>query len=180
MLLRFLLKCLFAVPSTAPKLLRLSAPSPTVISLSWEAPTYTNGLLLGYLIEIDPVGHPELNITLKEVPANATSWTFSQCQSSQLYHFSLSAVNADGKGPADNGSIVTPNPGNCEFLLLLHGLEKRNSVYIVCFLSIHLFHYLLFVLFLHPHSLRFPVRVYREVYYNRQNLYRIKLVKERK
>ncbi|KAK7463223.1 hypothetical protein BaRGS_00038208, partial [Batillaria attramentaria] len=100
------------VPTSAPKILRLSAPSPTVISLYWAAPLFPNGPVLGYRINLNPIGHTELQQTTFEVPPNVTSWTFSQCQSSQLYLFSLSAWNAVGEGPADVGNITTPNPGN--------------------------------------------------------------------
>ncbi|XP_076466207.1 protein sevenless-like [Babylonia areolata] len=98
------------VPTSAPTITRLSAPSPTVVSLSWKPPTFPNGPLLGYRINLDPVGHQQLNVTTLEVPGNVTSWTFSQCQSSQLYRFSLSAWNAVGEGPSDSGNITTPNP----------------------------------------------------------------------
>ncbi|KAL8573555.1 hypothetical protein ACOMHN_047826 [Nucella lapillus] len=116
------------VPTTAPIIVRLSAPSPTVVSLSWRPPTFPNGPLLGYRINLDPVGHDQLSVTTLEVPGNVTSWTFSQCQSSQLYRFSLSAWNAVGEGPSDTGNITTPNPGNLsasETPYLLLGSENK-------------------------------------------------------
>lgn len=105
---------LLSVPASAPTITRLSAPSPTVISISWEPPVFPNGKLVGYKINLDPVGHPEVPKTMLEVPENLTSWTFSQCQSSQLYRFTLSAWNAFGMGPSDTANITTPNPGNCK------------------------------------------------------------------
>ena len=114
MLTPVLMSLFFTVPTSAPKITRLSAPSPTVVSLSWKAPVFPNGPLLGYRINLDPVGHEQLTVTTLEVPGNVTSWTFSQCQSSQLYRFSLSAWNAVGEGPSDSGNITTPNPGNCK------------------------------------------------------------------
>ncbi|XP_025097919.1 proto-oncogene tyrosine-protein kinase ROS-like isoform X4 [Pomacea canaliculata] len=116
------------VPASAPTITRLSAPSPTVISISWEPPVFPNGKLVGYKINLDPVGHPEVPKTMLEVPENLTSWTFSQCQSSQLYRFTLSAWNAFGMGPSDTANITTPNPGNLsasETPYLIFGAENK-------------------------------------------------------
>ncbi|KAK6171122.1 hypothetical protein SNE40_019378 [Patella caerulea] len=100
------------VPASAPLISSLSAPSPTVITLSWRPPFYTNGPLLGYRINLNPKGHPDLKEVTKEVPGNATSWTLGQLQSSQLYIVTLSAWNAAGEGPSSQGSATTLNPGN--------------------------------------------------------------------
>ncbi|KAL5011108.1 hypothetical protein ScPMuIL_013413 [Solemya velum] len=102
----------YGAPTSSPTITSVSAPSPSVISVSWEAPLYPNGPLLGYRINLTPFGHPSLPPVTKEISSNLMSWTFGQLQSSQLYMITVSAWNSDGEGPVDTHNITTPNPGN--------------------------------------------------------------------
>ncbi|XP_021360876.1 proto-oncogene tyrosine-protein kinase ROS-like isoform X2 [Mizuhopecten yessoensis] len=102
----------FGAPSSPPYILDVSAPTPSVITISWKPPIFTNGPILGYRLNLDPVNHPSLHQVNREVPGNMTSWTLQQLQSSQLYYITVSAWNSDGEGPADSANITTPNAGN--------------------------------------------------------------------
>ncbi|XP_013070385.2 proto-oncogene tyrosine-protein kinase ROS-like isoform X4 [Biomphalaria glabrata] len=109
-------------PSTAPRITSLSAPSSRVISLTWLPPLFTNGKLLSYRIYVEPLNHPVLNATTIETPWNASSWLLSQLQSSLQYRISLSAWNAEGEGPKESRTIVTPSPGN---------LSEHETAYLI-------------------------------------------------
>ncbi|XP_069131795.1 proto-oncogene tyrosine-protein kinase ROS-like isoform X3 [Argopecten irradians] len=102
----------FGAPSSPPYILDVSAPTPSVITISWKAPIFTNGPILGYRLNLDPVNHPSLKQVNREVPGNVTSWTLQQLQSSQLYYVTVSAWNSDGEGPPDSVNVTTPNAGN--------------------------------------------------------------------
>ncbi|XP_060080464.1 proto-oncogene tyrosine-protein kinase ROS-like, partial [Ylistrum balloti] len=102
----------YGAPSSAPYILDVSAPTPSVITISWKPPVFTNGRILGYRLNLDPVNHPSLHKVNCEVSGNVTSWMLRQLQSSQLYNITVSAWNSDGEGPADSANITTPNAGN--------------------------------------------------------------------
>ncbi|XP_041354582.1 proto-oncogene tyrosine-protein kinase ROS-like isoform X2 [Gigantopelta aegis] len=106
------------VPASAPKITSISAPSPSVISISWTPPQFSNGPLVGYRINVNPQNHPTLKPSTKDLLGGATSWTVGQLQPSQHYVITVSAWNAAGEGPADSSTITTPNPGNCKFVWL--------------------------------------------------------------
>ncbi|KAK3786751.1 hypothetical protein RRG08_000957 [Elysia crispata] len=103
------------VPSTAPQIRYVTTPSPTVISLAWFPPRFTNNRLISYKIQLRPVGADEksqVSTTINDIPANATSWVVSNLQSSLTYTVSLSAINLNGEGPSSSRTVSTPNPGN--------------------------------------------------------------------
>ncbi|RUS81026.1 hypothetical protein EGW08_011231, partial [Elysia chlorotica] len=49
----------YGVPSTAPQIRYVTTPSPTVISLAWQPPRFTNNRLISYKIQLRPVGPDE-------------------------------------------------------------------------------------------------------------------------
>lgn len=125
-----------SAPSTAPTITDVSAPTPSVISISWRPPIFPNGKVLGYRLKLNPYEHPELPLIQRDVPGNVTSWTIPQLQSSQLYLITLSTWNIEGEGPVDSANITTPNPGNCKSLTY-SCMYWLWIIYVsLCFLSI--------------------------------------------
>ncbi|GFN97602.1 tyrosine-protein kinase receptor, partial [Plakobranchus ocellatus] len=53
-------------PSTAPQIRYVTTPSPTVISLAWIPPRFTNNELLGYRIHVQAIGGEEGRLFLPE------------------------------------------------------------------------------------------------------------------
>ncbi|XP_067675199.1 proto-oncogene tyrosine-protein kinase ROS-like isoform X2 [Haliotis asinina] len=124
------------VPASAPKITSLSAPSPSVISIAWDRPAYTNGDIVAYKITIDPVGHPSLRRMTKDILGDVRSWTVGQLQPSQKYVVTVAASNRVGEGPADVGQIRTPNPVSANetpFLILgsANRVLKQNLINIM-------------------------------------------------
>ncbi|ESP04074.1 hypothetical protein LOTGIDRAFT_156685 [Lottia gigantea] len=99
-------------PESPPTITRVSALSPTVISISWKPPSFKNGPLLSYKLSLNPKGHPDLKEINKDIAGNVTSITVGKLQSSQSYRITLSAWNIDGEGPTAYSYTTTPNPGN--------------------------------------------------------------------
>lgn len=108
-----------SVPSSAPTITEISAPTSSVISLSWIPPMYTNGPLLCYRLNLEPLNNKELHETSIEVPSNVTSWTFRQLMSSQEYLVTISAWNQAGEGLLDTANMTTPSSGNCEYFIVV-------------------------------------------------------------
>nr|XP_022292756.1 proto-oncogene tyrosine-protein kinase ROS-like isoform X1 [Crassostrea virginica] len=102
----------FGAPSEAPKIIEVSSPTPTVISVTWKPPLFTNGQLLGYYLTLTPVSpeSKDKKLTLREVGPESTQWTFRQLESGQMYLVNVSATNSVGKGPAGSVNITTPSP----------------------------------------------------------------------
>lgn len=103
-------------PSVAPQISDVSSPTPTVISVTWKPPMYTNGQLLGYYLTLTPLSpqSKDKKLTIREVAPDITQWTFRQLKPGQVYLVNVSATNSVGKGPAGSVNITTPGPGNCK------------------------------------------------------------------
>ncbi|CAC5423204.1 unnamed protein product [Mytilus coruscus] len=108
------------VPS-APIITEISAPTCSVISLSWKPPVYTNGHLLSYRLYLKPINNNDVRDTSMEVPPHVTSWTFRQLKSSQEYVVAMTARNQDGEGQTDRANMTTPSSSNL----------LKNDVYLV-------------------------------------------------
>ncbi|XP_048766735.2 proto-oncogene tyrosine-protein kinase ROS-like isoform X2 [Ostrea edulis] len=104
----------YGAPSVAPQISDVSSPTPTVISVTWKPPMYTNGQLLGYYLTLTPLSpqSKDKKLTIREVAPDITQWTFRQLKPGQVYLVNVSATNSVGKGPAGSVNITTPGPGN--------------------------------------------------------------------
>ncbi|XP_061176227.1 proto-oncogene tyrosine-protein kinase ROS-like isoform X2 [Saccostrea echinata] len=104
----------YGAPSEAPRISDVSSPTPTVISVTWKPPMYTNGQLLGYYLTLTPVSpqSKDKKRTIREVAPDTTQWTFRQLKPAQVYLVNISATNSAGKGPSASVNVTTPGPGN--------------------------------------------------------------------
>ena len=108
---------LSTVPSSAPEISTLLAPSSTMVSVSWQPAVYINGPLVSYQLTLLA---EDSNYTVSiNVPVERSSWIFGPLLSGQTYQVEISAVNENGEGPASVRTIETPEPVNCKLLWLL-------------------------------------------------------------
>lgn len=119
---------LFSAPSSAPIITEISAPTSSVISLSWKQPMYTNGPLLSYRLYLRPVNNDELHETSVEVPPNVKSWTFRQLKSSQEYVVAITACNQDGEGREETANMTTPGSGSCKCFYYIRSFWSSLNV----------------------------------------------------
>lgn len=97
----------YGKPSSPARIVSVTTPSPTVITVIWSPPLFPNGQLLGYKLIV--VKSDNRNV-LREVSPNTLSWTFNQLQPLHTYTIKVSAWNSHGEGPADTLEITTPEP----------------------------------------------------------------------
>ncbi|KAL4233201.1 hypothetical protein ACF0H5_007885 [Mactra antiquata] len=111
----------YGVPSGSPTITSLHAPSPTMVSVSWEPPVYANGPLLSYRMSLS-LANQKPSVASAEVSPAKTSWIFGYLEPGTQYEFSILAVNSLGEGPAQRSTITTP---------VLSELDEKLTPYLI-------------------------------------------------
>ncbi|XP_063761950.1 neuronal cell adhesion molecule a isoform X6 [Eleginops maclovinus] len=92
-----------------PSFLNVVHPSLDSLTLEWGPPMNNNGRLAGYTLKYHPVNTTkELGpVKIMSFPANETTFTLGNLNSSMLYKFYLSAKTIKGSGPIITGEAFT-------------------------------------------------------------------------
>lgn len=101
----------YGAPSSRPIITRLTAVSPTHISISWKPPLFPNGPILSYVLYLTE--HREGSITIvMEVDHKSKGlyYMFNNLKPQTLYNISITTRNEFGEGPADIRITETPPP----------------------------------------------------------------------
>ncbi|XP_023240042.1 proto-oncogene tyrosine-protein kinase ROS-like [Centruroides sculpturatus] len=100
----------YGAPASRPIITRLTAVSPTHISISWNPPLFPNGPVLSYVLYLNE--HPKGYSSIKDVNGNLRElyYMFNNLKPQTLYNVSITTRNKFGEGPADVRFIETPPP----------------------------------------------------------------------
>lgn len=92
-----------------PPFLNIINPSLDSLTLEWGPPLQHNGRLVGYTLKYQPVNstHELEPPKVRTFPANETTFTLDNLNSSMLYKFYLSAKTIKGSGPAITNEAFT-------------------------------------------------------------------------
>ena len=105
-----------AVPG-APTSLTATASGSTTINLAWTAPSGDGGsAITGYKIEVSPNGTSNWTDRVANTSSTTTTYSHTGLDPGTTRHYRVSAINANGTGPASNiddattGTTVPSNP----------------------------------------------------------------------
>ena len=95
----------------APTSLTATADGPTIINLSWTAPSDNGGAAItGYQIEVSPTGTDNWTDLEGNTNSTATTYAHTGLTAGTTVHYRVSAINSEGPGAASNPASATTSP----------------------------------------------------------------------
>ena len=94
---------------SAPRDLTATADGQTVIELDWRAPSSsgTGGSIIGYRIEVSDDGGTTWEIEERDTGDDDTDYRHTGLRKGETWHYRVSALNDDGRGPVSNVASAT-------------------------------------------------------------------------
>ena len=123
-------------PSSIPTFLKATSLSPTIISITWEHPLYTNqnGIITSYTLTYQGVERDSLlrTLTLPQSSQSLTCHNIDSLEEYTTYNVTLSASTSQGAGPVAYVTVRTDENGmSCLSIILYWIVFKfftcRNS-----------------------------------------------------